>query len=185
MAKKEEAVVEQQKVEAVEEQTAEEQQKAPEAVAENATPEEQTVETVTKEEVENAEVPEDAEEITNEEAFAAAVAEVNRLREENTALKQTLDAKNTEIQEIVTKTNEEAGNSIKKILELEEKVKELEGQVQKLAADGDNSFFIDLLEEITAKMNEYAGLRRERLRKEFVTDIVELIEKQKDLLKNA
>lgn len=184
MAKKEEAVVEQQKVEAVEEQTAE-GQKAEEVVAENATPEEAVVETVTKEEVENAEVPENAEEITNEEAFAAAVAEVNRLREENTALKQTLDAKNTEIQEIVTKTNEEAGNSIKKILELEEKVKELEGQVQKLAADGDNSFYIDLLEEITAKMNEYAGLRRERLRKEFVTDIVELIEKQKDLLKNA
>lgn len=175
MAKKEEAVVEQQKVEAVAEQAAEEQQKAPEAV----------VETVTKEEVENAEVPENAEEITNEEAFAAAVEEVNRLREENTALKQTLDAKNTEIQEIVAKTNEEAGIAAKQIIELEEKVKNLEEQVQKLAADGDNSFFIDLLEEITAKMNEYAGLRRERLRKEFVTDIVELIEKQKDLLKNA
>ena len=170
MAKKEEAVVEQQKVE---------------AVAENATPEEAVVETVTKEEVENAEVPENAEEITNEEAFAAAVEEVNRLREENTALKQTLDAKNTEIQEIVAKTNEEAGIAAKQIIELEEKVKNLEEQVQKLAADGDNSFFIDLLEEITAKMNEYAGLRRERLRKEFVTDIVELIEKQKDLLKNA
>lgn len=133
-----------------------------------------------QENLQNVEVPDNAEEITQEQALAEAAAEVNKLREENTAIKQELDKKNTEFQELVAKNNEEAEIAAKQILELEEKVKAFEGN--KETASG---FYLKLLEQFEAKIDEYAGLRRERLRKEFIIDLKEEIQRQKDTLKNA
>ena len=149
MAKKEETAVETAQKETVK---AENEVKT-EVVAENATTEETAVKA---ENLEAVEVPENAEEISQEEALKAAVDEVNRLREENTAIKQELDS-----------TKEE----LKKLAEA------LKGE--------NNTVYIELLEQFEAKINEYAGLRRERLRKEFVTDLKEEIQRQKDLLTNA
>lgn len=132
-----------------------------------------------QENLQNVEVPDNAEEITQEQALAEAAVEVNKLREENTAIKQELDKKNTEFQELVAKNNEEAEIAAKQILELEEKVKAFEN---KETASG---FYLKLLEQFEAKIDEYAGLRRERLRKEFIIDLKEEIQRQKDTLKNA
>ena len=132
--------------------------------------------------IEKVEVPESAEEISKEEAFDVAVEEVNKLREENTSIKQELDKKNTEIKEIFEKAQTDAEEAAKKIAELEEKVKAFEENKE---TPSDNAFFIELLDQFDAKINEYAGLRRERLRKEFITDLKEEIQRQKELLKNA
>lgn len=135
--------------------------------------------------VENVEVPENAEEISEEEAFKLAADEVNKLRDENTALKQTLAAKTAELEAVIAKTNEEAGIAGKQILDLETKVKELEEKLKDAAAGNNNTVYIELLDSFETKIDQYAGLRRERLRKEFITDLKEEIQKQKDLLKNA
>lgn len=139
-------------------------------------------ENVVTKELEKVEVPEGAEEISNEEAFDVAVEEVNKLREENTAIKQELDKKNAEIKEISEKAQTDAEEAAKKIAELEEKVKAFEENKE---TPSDNAFFIELLDQFDAKINEYAGLRRERLRKEFITDLKEEIQRQKEQLKNA
>ncbi len=145
-----------------------------------------SIETLTQEELDNAEVPEDAEEITQEEALEAAANEVNRLREENTAIKQELDAKSTELKNLVEHTNKETEIAGKQILDLEAKVKELETQLQAAGTvSGSNQFYIELLNKFEAKIDEYAGLRRERLRKEFITDLKEEINKQREQLTNA
>ena len=128
-----------------------------------------------QENLQNVEVPDNAEEITQEQALAEAAVEVNKLREENTAIKQELDKKNTEFQELVAKNNEEAEIAAKQILELEENKE----------TASDNGFYLKLLEQFEAKIDEYAGLRRERLRKEFIIDLKEEIQRQKDTLKNA
>lgn len=143
---------------------------------------EENTATVETQNIEEVEVPADAEEISNKQALEAAVAEVNKLREENTAIKQELDKKNTEFQELVAKNNEEAEIAAKQILELKEKVKAFEENKETVS---DNGFYIELLEQFEAKIDEYAGLRRERLRKEFVTDLKEEIQRQKETLKNA
>lgn len=135
-----------------------------------------------QENLQNVEVPDNAEEITQEQALAEAAAEVNKLREENTAIKQELDKKNTEFQELVAKNNEEAEIAAKQILELEEKVKAFEENKETAS---DNGFYWKLLEQFEVKIDEYAGLRRERLRKEFIIDLKEEIQRQKDTLKNA
>lgn len=135
-----------------------------------------------QENLQNAEVPDNAEEITQEQALAEAAVEVNKLREENTAIKQELDKKNTEFQELVAKNNEEAEIAAKQILELEEKMKAFEENKETVS---NNGFYLKLLEQFEAKIDEYAGLRRERLRKEFITDLKEEIQRQKDTLKNA
>lgn len=135
-----------------------------------------------QENLQNVEVPDNAEEITQEQALAEAAVEVNKLREENTAIKQELDKKNTEFQELVAKNNEEAEIAAKQILELEEKVKAFEENKETAS---DNGFYLKLLEQFEAKIDEYAGLRRERLRKEFITDLKKEIQRQKDTLKNA
>lgn len=139
-------------------------------------------ENVETKELEKVEVPEGAEEISNEEAFDVAVEEVNKLREENTAIKQELDKKNAEIKEISEKAQTDAEEAAKKIAELEEKVKAFEENKE---TPSDNAFFIELLDQFDAKINGYAGLRRERLRKEFITDLKEEIQRQKEQLKNA
>lgn len=139
-------------------------------------------ENVETKELEKVEVPEGAEEISNEEAFDVVVEEVNKLREENTAIKQELDKKNAEIKEISEKAQTDAEEAAKKIAELEEKVKTFEENKE---TPSDNAFYIELLEQFDAKINEYAGLRRERLRKEFITDLKEEIQRQKEQLKNA
>lgn len=139
-------------------------------------------ENVETKELEKVEVPEGAEEISNEEAFDVAVEEVNKLREENTAIKQELDKKNAEIKEISEKAQTDAEEAAKKIAELEEKVKAFEENKE---TPSDNAFYIELLDQFDAKINEYAGLRRERLRKEFITDLKEEIQRQKEQLKNA
>lgn len=139
-------------------------------------------ENVETKELEKVEVPEGAEEISNEEAFDVAVEEVNKLREENTAIKQELDKKNAEIKEISEKAQADAEEAAKKIADLEEKVKAFEENKE---TPSDNGFFIELLDQFDAKINEYAGLRRERLRKEFITDLKEEIQRQKEQLKNA
>lgn len=178
MEKKEETAVETAQKETVK---AENEVKT-EAVAENATTEEATVKA---ENLEAVEVPENAEEISQEEAFQAAVDELNRLREENTAIKQELDTTKAELQKVIEHTNTEAGIAGKRIVELDAKVKELEEKLAESLKGGNNTVYIELLEQIEAKINEYAGLRRERLRKEFVTDLKEEIQRQKDLLTNA
>lgn len=135
---------------------------------------------------EEVEVPENAEEITQEEALQAAADEVNRLREENTAIKQQLD-------DIVKKTNEEAAIAGKQIHELEEKlaavekvVEEKDKQLEAAAkTSGSNAFYVDLLNNLEEKFNNYSGIRRERLRSEFITDIKEEIQRQKEQLTNA
>lgn len=139
-------------------------------------------ENVETKELEKVEVPEGAEEISNEEAFDVAVEEVNKLREENTAIKQELDKKNAEIKEISEKAQTDAEEAAKKIAELEEKVKAFEENKE---TPSDNAFYIELLDQFDAKINEYAGLRRERLRKEFITDLKEEFQRQKEQLKNA
>ena len=126
-----------------------------------------------QENLQNVEVPDNAEEITQEQALAEAAAEVNKLREENTAIKQELDKKKTEFQKLVAKNNEEAEIAAKQILE------------ENKETASDNGFYLKLLEQFEAKIDEYAGLRRERLRKEFITDLKEEIQRQKDTLKNA
>lgn len=142
-------------------------------------------ETVETQNIEEVEVPADAEEISQDEALKLAADEVNKLREENTTLKQAIDDKTNEFKALVEKNNEEAGIAAKQILELEAKVKELEEKLAESVKGGNNQFFIDLLNEFEAKIDEYAGLRRERLRKEFVTDLKEVIQKQKEQLTNA
>lgn len=157
------------------------EQTTPEAVVENATTETtaETVETVNVENndkeaanVENidaAEVPENAEEISNDEALKLAADEVNKLREENTVLKAQLDEANQKLQAV------------------EETVGKLEEKLKAAAAGngGNNEYYIELLAQFDAKIDEYAGLRRERLRKEFITDLKEEIQRQKDTLNNA
>lgn len=166
--------------------------KKEEAVTETAQNAEQAQNVVKTEEVvaetqniDSVEVPEDAEEISQEEAFQAAVDELNRLREENTAIKQELDTTKAELQKVIEHTNTEAGIAGKRIVELDAKVKELEEKLAESLKGGNNTVYIELLEQFEAKINEYAGLRRERLRKEFVTDLKEEIQRQKDLLTNA
>lgn len=141
-----------------------------------------TAEPAVQENLQNVEVPDNAEEITQEQALAEAAAEVNKLREENTAIKQELDKKNAEIKEISEKAQTDAEEAAKKIAELEEKVKAFEENKE---TPSDNAFFIELLDQFDAKINEYPGLKRERLRKEFITDLKEEIQRQKDTLKNA
>ena len=119
MAKKEETAVETAQKETV---NAENEVKT-EVVAENATTEETAVKA---ENLEAVEVPENAEEISQEEALKAAVDEVNRLREENTAIKQELDSTKEEPKKLVEHTNTEAGIAGKQIVDLDAKVKELE-----------------------------------------------------------
>ena len=157
------------------------EQTTPEAVVENATTETtaETVETVNVENnnkeaanVENidaVEVPENAEEISNDEALKLAADEVNKLREENTVLKAQLD------------------EATQKLQAVEETVGKLEEKLKAAAAGngGNNEYYIELLAQFDAKIDEYAGLRRERLRKEFIIDLKEEIQRQKDLLKNA
>lgn len=157
------------------------EQTTPEAVVENATTETtaETVETVNVENnnkeaanVENidaVEVPENAEEISNDEALKLAADEVNKLREENTVLKAQLD------------------EATQKLQAVEETVGKLEEKLKAAAAGngGNNEYYIELLTQFDAKIDEYAGLRRERLRKEFIIDLKEEIQRQKDLLKNA
>lgn len=151
-------------------------------VAENAA---QTVETIAEEvktesvdtgkTPEEVEVPEDAEEITQEQALEAAANEVNRLGEENTVLKQTIDEQNAKLVAVE-----------KVVKDLETKNSELEKKLE--AAGGgavDNKFYIELLDRFESKIDDYAGLRRERLRKEFITDLKEEINKQREQLKNA
>ena len=178
MAKKEEAAVDTAQKEAV---NAENEAKV-EAVVENATPEE----VVTNEgNLDAVEVPENAEEISQDEALNAAVDEVNRLWEENTAIKQELDSTKAELKKLVEHTNTEAGIAGKQIVDLEAKVKELEEKLAEALKGGNHKAYIELLEQFEAKINDYAGLRRERLRKEFITDLKEEIQRQKDLLTNA
>lgn len=154
------------------------EEKKPEAVAENATAEttETTVvEEANKEAAANAQnldavqVPENAEEISNDEALKLAADEVNKLREENTVLKAQLDEANQKLQAV------------------EETVGKLEEKLKAAAAGngGNNEYYIELLAQFDAKIDEYAGLRRERLRKEFITDLKEEIQRQKDTLNNA
>lgn len=160
------------------------EQTTPEAVVGNATTEttETTAETVETVNVENnnkeaanvenidaAEVPENAEEISNDEALKLAADEVNKLREENTVLKAQLD------------------EATQKLQAVEETVGKLEEKLKAAAAGngGNNEYYIELLAQFDAKIDEYAGLRRERLRKEFIIDLKEEIQRQKDLLKNA
>ena len=131
-------------------------------------------------------VPENAEEITQEEALAAAADEVNKLRAENTEIKQKLD-------EVIKNANDAAEAAGKQIQELEQKLAAVEGVVKekeeqlKAAAQtsGSNAFYADLLDKLKARFDEYSGIRRERLRKEFITDITEEIQRQKELLTNA
>lgn len=151
-------------------------------VAENAA---QTVETIAEEvktesvdtgkTPEEVEVPENAEEITQEQALEAAANEVNRLGEENTVLKQTIDEQNAKL------------DSVEKVVkDLETENAELKTRLE--AAGGgavDSQFYIELLNSFEGKIDEYAGLRRERLRKEFITDLKEEINKQREQLKNA
>ena len=114
-------------------------------------------------------VPENAEEISNDEALKLAADEVNKLREENTVLKAQLDEANQKLQAV------------------EETVGKLEEKLKAAAAGngGNNEYYIELLAQFDAKIDEYAGLRRERLRKEFITDLKEEIQRQKDTLNNA
>ena len=112
MAKKEETAVETAQKETV---NAENEVKT-EVVAENATTEETAVKA---ENLEAVEVPENAEEISQEEALKAAVDEVNRLREENTAIKQELDSTKEEPKKLVEHTNTEAGIAGKQIVDHE------------------------------------------------------------------
>lgn len=141
--------------------------------AQNAVVEEANKEAaVNTQNLDSVEVPENAEEISQEEALAKAADEVNRLRQENTEIKQQLD-------DIIKKTNEEAEIAGKQIIELEKK---LEAVSQ---TSGSNAFYIDFLNKLEEKFNNYSGIRRERLRNEFITDIKEEIQRQKDLLTNA
>jgi len=160
-------------------ETAETAQNAAEnANTETTPPEEQKLDAV--------EVPENAEEITQEQALQAAADEVNRLREENTEIKQQLD-------DVIKKTNEEAAIAGKQIQELEEKLaaveKVAEEKTKQLEAaaktSGSNAFYVEFLTKLEEKFNEYSGIRRERLRKEFITDITEEIQRQKEQLTNA
>ena len=151
------------------------EEKKPEAIAENATTETTVAEEANNEAASNAQnldavqVPENAEEISNDEALKLAADEVNKLREENTVLKAQLDEANQKLQAV------------------EETVGKLEEKLKAAAAGngGNNEYYIDLLAQFDAKIDEYAGLRRERLRKEFITDLKEEIQRQKDTLNNA
>ena len=65
-------------------------------------------------------------------------------------------------------------------------MKEKEEQLKAAAqTSGSNAFYADLLDKLKARFDEYSGIRRERLRKEFITDITEEIQRQKELLTNA
>lgn len=155
--------------------------------AQNAVVEETNKEAaVNTQNFDSVEVPENAEEISQEEALAKAADEVNRLRQENTEIKQQLD-------DIIKKTNEEAEIAGKQIIELEKKLASVEKVVEEKEAQlkaasqtsGSNAFYIDFLNKLEEKFNNYSGIRRERLRYEFITDIKEEIQRQKDLLTNA
>lgn len=170
--------------------------------AENATTE--TTDTVKN--LDTVDVPENAEEITQEEALQAAADEVNRLREENTAIKQQLAEIKVEISEeevakmkaeileaakaefsqnleAVAKENAELKEKLAAVEKVvEEKTKQLEAAAK---TSGSNAFYVDLLNKLEEKFNAYSGIRRERLRSEFITDIKEEIQKQKEQLTNA
>lgn len=107
----------------------------------------------------NVEVPENAEEITNDEALEKAADEVNKLRDENTTIKQALDEANAKIKELEEKKNN--------------------------AVAVDNSFYIQLLNDFEKRIDSYSEIRRERLRREFVTDLKEEIARQREKLTNA
>lgn len=141
---------------------------------------EEVKETKTEETAENTDsVEENAEEITTEEALESAIEEINRLREENTA--------------VIAKATEEAETAEKQISELleklaaaEEKIAELEEKVKDSAeVKGSVAFYVELLNKLQAKFDQYSGIRRERLRREFITDITEEIQRQKGLINNA
>ena len=121
--------------------------------------------------LDDVEVPADAEEITDNEALVLASEEVNRLRAELEESEEKCKAA-----EDVIKLLEEEKKT------LEEKCSNCEN---KGAAIGDNASYIELLNSFEAKIDSYSDIRRERLRREFVTDLKEEIQRQRDLLTNA
>jgi hypothetical protein len=90
-------------------------------------------------------------------------------------LNKKLETVYTELEQ--TSNNFEAAKN--QNLDFAEKIKELETKEE----NQDNSAFIQFLDELDAAMDHYAGRRTERLRREFVTDIKELIAKTKEGLK--
>lgn len=155
--------------------------------------------------IDSVDVPEAAEEISQEEALAAA-NEVNRLRKENTEIKQQLAEIKIEIpEEKVAQMRAEILENLKaefsqnleaaakenaelkeKLAAVEKVVEEKDKQLEAAAkTSGSNAFYIDFLNKLEEKFNNYSGIRRERLRNEFITDIKEEIQRQKDLLTNA
>lgn len=123
--------------------------------------------TPTQEEIETADVPEGADEISQEEALNAATDEIKRLTEALNAVKHQFE------------------QATEQIAALEKTKAEFETKLAEQVKTGNNAAYIELLDRFEAKIEEYAGLRRERLRKEFITDLKEEIQKQKDLLTNA
>ena len=121
--------------------------------------------------LDDVEVPADAEEITDNEALVLASEEVNRLRAE---LKES-EEKCKAAEDVIKLLEEEKKT-------LEEKCSNCEN---KGAAIGDNASYIELLNSFETKIDSYSDIRRERLRREFVTDLKEEIQRQRDLLTNA
>lgn len=90
------------------------------------------------------------------------IKELERVKAENDVLVKTLQDLETD-----------------KLQILKEK-EELEEKLQKAMAGNNNDEYIALLKQFDAKIDEYAGMRRERLRKEFITDLKEEIQRQKE-----
>lgn len=114
------------------------------------------------EDIADVEVPSDAETISNEEAFKAAVAELERLKVEK-----------DDLEKIVQDLEKD------KMQLLKEK-EEIQAQLSEALKGNNNLEYIALLTQFEAKLDEYAGLRRERLRAEFITDLKEEIARQKE-----
>lgn len=85
--------------------------------------------------------------------------------------------------EAAAKENAELKEKLAAVEKLvEEKDKQLEAAAK---TSGSNAFYVDLLNKLEEKFNNYSGIRRERLRSEFITDIKEEIQRQKEQLTNA
>jgi len=128
--------------------------------------------------LDDVEAPADAEEITDNEALILASEEVNRLRAELEESEEKCKA----AEDVIKLLEEEKKTLEEEKKTLEEKCSNCEN---KGAAIGDDASYIELLNSFEAKIDSYSDIRRERLRREFVTDLKEEIQRQRDLLTNA
>lgn len=95
---------------------------------------------------------------------------------------EALTLANNEIARITAEFEQMAANfeTAKNLVEeLSEKIKDIEAKEPVL----NNLEFIKFLDDMEVSLEHYAGRRTERLRKEFVTDLKELIQKTRESLK--